>query len=46
MGISGSSWPREWYYLVFQECFDPDLGLWQPNAANPMILDINPASGK
>jgi hypothetical protein len=45
-GISGGGLLTEWYYCVFQELFDPDMGLWQPNAANPMTLAINPASGE
>jgi hypothetical protein len=45
-GISGSNLSREWYYCVFQVIFDPDMGLWQPNAANPMTLTIYPASGE
>jgi hypothetical protein len=36
---------REWFGLVTQQLFDPDFGLWVPSIDNPMLFDINPASG-
>jgi hypothetical protein len=36
---------REWFHLVTEEIFDPDMGLWQSSQANQMCMQINPASG-
>eukprot|EP00584_Thalassiosira_punctigera_P005083 CAMPEP_0172535044 /NCGR_PEP_ID=MMETSP1067-20121228/7214_1 /TAXON_ID=265564 ORGANISM="Thalassiosira punctigera, Strain Tpunct2005C2" /NCGR_SAMPLE_ID=MMETSP1067 /ASSEMBLY_ACC=CAM_ASM_000444 /LENGTH=368 /DNA_ID=CAMNT_0013319937 /DNA_START=226 /DNA_END=1333 /DNA_ORIENTATION=- len=35
---------REWFEVVTQEMFDPDVGLWATSEANPMCMHINPAS--
>jgi E3 ubiquitin-protein ligase NEDD4 len=43
-GIDAGGLAREWFELVTNECFDPDMGLWQPCATNQMCLQINPAS--
>ena len=43
-GIDAGGLAREWFELVTEECFDPDMGLWQPCATNQMCLQINPAS--
>jgi len=34
----------DWFELVTEQVFDPDLGLWQTNAANQRRMEINPAS--
>lgn len=44
-GIDAGGLAREWFQLVTQECFDPDMGLWQSSAVNQMCMQINPASG-
>jgi len=43
-GIDAGGLAREWFELVTQEVFDPDMGLWQTSATNQMCLQINPAS--
>ena len=45
MGIDAGGLAREWFQLVTEEIFDPDMGLWQSSAANQMCMEINPASG-
>ena len=35
----------EWFQLVTQEIFDPEMGLWQSRQVNQMCMQINPASG-
>ena len=45
-GIDAGGLAREWFELVTDEVFDPDMGLWQTSATNQMCLQINPASGK
>merc|ERR1712071_609864 len=35
---------REWFQLVTDEIFNPDMGLWQPSASNQMAMRINPSS--
>ena len=44
-GIDAGGLAREWFQLVTQELFDPDMGLWQSSHANQMCMEINPASG-
>jgi hypothetical protein len=45
MGIDAGGLAREWFQLVTEEIFDPDMGLWQSSAVNQMCMEINPASG-
>jgi hypothetical protein len=45
MGIDAGGLAREWFQLVSQEIFDPDMGLWQSSQVNQMCMEINPASG-
>ena len=45
-GIDAGGLAREWFQLVTQEIFDPDMGLWQSSTVNQMCMQINPASGK
>ena len=44
-GIDAGGLAREWFQLVTQEIFDPDMGLWQSSQVNQMCMQINPASG-
>eukprot|EP00549_Striatella_unipunctata_P018746 CAMPEP_0118725672 /NCGR_PEP_ID=MMETSP0800-20121206/33270_1 /TAXON_ID=210618 ORGANISM="Striatella unipunctata, Strain CCMP2910" /NCGR_SAMPLE_ID=MMETSP0800 /ASSEMBLY_ACC=CAM_ASM_000638 /LENGTH=680 /DNA_ID=CAMNT_0006634397 /DNA_START=78 /DNA_END=2120 /DNA_ORIENTATION=+ len=44
MGIDAGGLAREWFQLVTEEIFDPDMGLWQSSAVNQMCMQINPAS--
>eukprot|EP00573_Skeletonema_grethae_P001076 CAMPEP_0201686764 /NCGR_PEP_ID=MMETSP0578-20130828/1088_1 /ASSEMBLY_ACC=CAM_ASM_000663 /TAXON_ID=267565 /ORGANISM="Skeletonema grethea, Strain CCMP 1804" /LENGTH=875 /DNA_ID=CAMNT_0048170859 /DNA_START=38 /DNA_END=2665 /DNA_ORIENTATION=- len=43
-GIDAGGLAREWFELVTEEVFDPDMGLWQNSATNQMCMQINPAS--
>ncbi|KAL7554541.1 hypothetical protein ACHAWF_018001, partial [Thalassiosira exigua] len=43
-GIDAGGLAREWFELVTEEVFDPDMGLWQTSATNQMCMQINPAS--
>lgn len=43
-GIDAGGLAREWFQLVTEEVFDPDMGLWQSSAGNQMSMQINPAS--
>lgn len=45
-GIDAGGLAREWFELVTEEVFDPDMGLWQNSATNQMCMQINPASGE
>ncbi|EJK61369.1 hypothetical protein THAOC_18147 [Thalassiosira oceanica] len=45
-GIDVGGLAREWFELVTDEVFDPDMGLWQTSATNQMCMQINPASGE
>ena len=45
-GIDAGGLAREWFELVTDEVFDPDMGLWQTSATNQMCMQINPASGE
>jgi len=45
-GIDAGGLAREWFELVCQEIFDPDMGLWISSVTNQMSMTINPASGK
>lgn len=44
MGIDAGGLAREWFQLVTEEIFDPDMGLWQSSATNQMCMTINAAS--
>jgi E3 ubiquitin-protein ligase NEDD4 len=44
-GIDEGGLAREWFQLVTQEVFKPDMGLWQSSTVNQMCMQINPASG-
>jgi hypothetical protein len=44
-GIDAGGLAREWFQLVTEEIFDPDMGLWQSSAVNQMCMQVNPASG-
>lgn len=44
MGIDAGGLAREWFQLVTEEIFDPDMGLWQSSAVNQMCMEVNPAS--
>jgi len=46
MGIDAGGLAREWFELVTQEIFDPDMGLWMSSETNQMCMQINPASSK
>jgi hypothetical protein len=46
MGIDAGGLAREWFELVTQDIFDPDMGLWESSEANQMCMGINPASSK
>jgi hypothetical protein len=37
---------REWFQLVTEQIFNPDLGLWLSSINNQVCMLINPASGK
>mmetsp|Transcript_13405 Transcript_13405/g.29667 ORF Transcript_13405/g.29667 Transcript_13405/m.29667 type:complete len:781 (-) Transcript_13405:1579-3921(-) len=43
-GIDAGGLAREWFQLVTEEIFDPDMGLWKSCATNQMLMEINPAS--
>ena len=43
-GIDAGGLAREWFELVTEQLFDPDMGLWLPSASNQMAMRINPAS--
>lgn len=43
-GIDAGGLAREWFELVTEEVFDPDMGLWQTSHTNQMCMQINPAS--
>ena len=45
-GIDAGGLAREWFQLVSEEIFDPDMGLWKSSATNQMLMEINPASGE
>ena len=44
IGIDAGGLAREWFQLVTDEIFNPDMGLWQPSATNQMAMRINPSS--
>jgi hypothetical protein len=46
MGIDAGGLAQEWFQLVSEEIFDPDMGLWQSSPSNQMSMQINPASGE
>ena len=37
---------REWFQLVSEQMFDPDMGLWLSSVNNQMCMTINPACRK
>lgn len=43
-GIDAGGLAREWFQLVTEAVFNPDMGLWLPSASNQMAMRINPAS--
>jgi hypothetical protein len=43
-GLDAGGLTREWFQLVTEQLFDPDIGLFVQSADNQMLLDINPAS--
>jgi hypothetical protein len=43
-GIDAGGLAREWFQLVTDEIFDPDMGFWQSSETNQMCMQINPAS--
>ena len=43
-GLDAGGLTREWFKLVTDEIFNPDLGMWVTSEGNQMCLDINPAS--
>jgi E3 ubiquitin-protein ligase NEDD4 len=45
-GLDAGGLAKEWFELVTNEVFNPDLGLWKMSEANQMSLEINPASGE
>jgi hypothetical protein len=44
IGIDAGGLAREWFQLVSEEVFNPDMGLWLSSASNQMAMRINPAS--
>lgn len=44
MGIDAGGLAREWYQLVTEDIFNPDMGLWLPTVSNQMAMRINPSS--
>lgn len=44
IGIDAGGLAREWFQLVTEAVFNPDMGLWLPSASNQMAMRINPAS--
>jgi len=44
-GIDAGGLAREWFQLVTDEIFDPELGLWQSSSVNQMCMQISPTSG-
>jgi len=44
MGVDAGGLAREWFQLVTEKIFDPNLGLWQSSSANQMCMEVNPAS--
>ena len=45
-GIDSGGVTREWFELVTEQIFNPDLGLWLSSINNQVCMLINPASGK
>lgn len=43
-GIDAGGIAREWFQLVTEAVFNPDMGLWLPSASNQMAMRINTAS--
>ena len=43
-GLDAGGLTREWFQLVTEQLFDPDLGLWVQSEDNQMLMDINPSS--
>ncbi len=44
MGIDAGGLAREWFQLLIEEIFNPDMGLWLPSVTNQMAMRINPSS--
>ena len=45
MGVDAGGLAKEWFQLVTEKIFDPNLGLWQSSSANQMCMEVNQASG-
>ena len=43
-GLDAGGVAREWFQLVSEKMFDPDMGLWLNSVQNQMCMKINPAS--
>ena len=43
-GVDAGGLAREFFQLVTEQIFDPDIGLWLPGTNNQMAMRINPAS--
>lgn len=44
LGMDAGGVAREWFQLVTEEVFNPNMGLWLPSATNQEAMRINPAS--
>jgi len=44
-GVDAGGVAREWYHLVSDELFNPDVALFTYSAINQMCMQINPMSG-
>ena len=44
VGVDAGGLQREWFQLITEEIFNPDMGLWLPSATNQMAMRINPSS--
>jgi hypothetical protein len=46
-GYNGpSAIAKEWFELISEQIFDPNMGFWRPSASDETRLQINSASGK
>mmetsp|Transcript_13935 Transcript_13935/g.21251 ORF Transcript_13935/g.21251 Transcript_13935/m.21251 type:complete len:626 (+) Transcript_13935:84-1961(+) len=43
-GLDAGGLTREWFQILTEEMFDPNMGMWQSSQTNQMLLEINPAS--
>ena len=44
VGIDAGGLAREWFQLVTEAIFDPDMGLWLSTSTNQMAMRMNPSS--